>query len=123
MALMDSPTIALRRDVQNLLKMVHSRVLYVKASKNTQYPYIVYKISDMGDSKKLELDYWDRNSDSAEIETMADDVKEILDQCVLTNEQHCLIFYHGQDRQPLTDDDPQILRINESYEIRYFGKD
>ena len=102
---MDSPTIALRRDVHNLLKMAHNRVLYVKASKNTQYPYIVYKISDMGDSKKLELDYWDRNSDSQKIE------------------QHCLIFYHGQDRQPLTDDDPQILRINESYEIRYFGKD
>lgn len=117
-----SKTLELRKDIVRLLKSEHNEVHYRKAPSTATYPYIVFSISDMGESKELELNYWDRNSNTETIEILADNIETLLDETNITNEHHSITFYNNYDRKFIDDEDKSILRINETFEIRYFGK-
>lgn len=118
-----SKTIELRKDINSILKQLKCPVFYRRATDKVKFPYIVYTLKDVGDSKLIEIDYWDNDSDTTVIETLADDVFFLLDKETLTNENHSISFYHNQDKQWLDDEDKNLSRINESYILRYYGKE
>ncbi|PKM71294.1 MAG: hypothetical protein CVU92_09170 [Firmicutes bacterium HGW-Firmicutes-17] len=118
---MASKTVLLIEEIKKIIQNVHIGVFYLKATKTTAYPYITFKISDIGASKKLELDYWTDKLDSIELEKLADNVGDYLNKYTLTNEHHSITIYKNDDRQRL--DETIIKRINESYLVRYFGKE
>lgn len=118
-----SKTIELRKDVLKLLKTKHNSVFYRIAPATAIYPYIVVKIRDIYEAKELEVDYWDKDKTSERIETLADDIEKLLNEELINNENHTLIFYCNDDRKRVDDEDKKIQRINETFEIRYFGKE
>ncbi|MBC3796434.1 hypothetical protein [Acetobacterium tundrae] len=118
---MVSKTVLLIEEVKKILQNVYLDVFYIGTTKTTPYPYITFQISDIGVSKKLELDYWTDQPDSIELETLADNVGDYLNKYTLTNENHSITIYKNNDRQRL--DETIIKRINESYMVRYFGKE
>ncbi|WP_346877547.1 hypothetical protein [Clostridium sp. UBA5712] len=122
---MVSKTIELRKDIKDILSQAHERVFYRRAKQKDAYPYIVYSIKDVYGAKVLEIDFWDRdiNDSTRNIETMVDKVEELLDKYTLTNENHSITLYSNEDRKWIDDEDKTIQRINESFEIRYYGKE
>ena len=116
-------SIELRKDIYSLIKNGHERVFHRQASSTAQFPYIVYKITDIGDSKELEIDYWDRNNSSETIENLADNIEKLLDEEVVSSTEHSFVIYYNNDRKFVDDEDKNIKRINETFEIRYFGKE
>ncbi|WP_300386463.1 hypothetical protein, partial [Clostridium sp.] len=56
------------------------------------------------------------------IEGLVDKAEEVLDKYTLTNENHSITLYYNEDRKWVDDEDKKIQRINESFEIRYYGK-
>ena len=110
-------SIELRKDIYSLIKSEHERVFHRQASS------IVYKITDLGDSKELEIDYWDRNNSSETIENLADNIEKLLDEEVVNSSEHSFIIYYNNDRKFVDDEDKNIQRVNETFEIRYFRKE
>lgn len=120
---MASKTIELRKDIIGLLKRVCNGVFYRRATDKTPYPYIVISINDIAEAKVLTIDYWDNDSDTSVIETLADNIESVLDKQTITNDNHSITFYSNEDRKWIDDEDKNISRINETFEIRYFGKE
>lgn len=122
---MVSKTIELRKDIKDILSQAHDRVFYRRAKQKDAYPYIVYSIKDVYGAKVLDIDFWDKdiNDSTRNIETMVDKVEELLDKYTLTNENHSITLYSNEDRKWIDDEDKKIQRINESFEIRYYGKE
>lgn len=122
---MVSKTIELRKDIKDILSRAHDRVFYRRAEQEDAYPYIVYSIKDTYGAKVLEIDFWDRdiNDSTRNIETIVDKVEELLEKYTLTNENHSITLYSNEDRKWIDDEDKRIQRINESFEIRYYGKE
>lgn len=123
MVILVANNIELIENIKNILRNAHKLVFYMRASKTISYPYITFKIESWGDKKTLELDYWTNANDSMGIETIADNVDSILHKYTETNEKHSITMYRNSDRKYIDDEDPSIRRINESYEIRYYGKE
>lgn len=119
---MASKTIELRKDIQKLLKEIYDQVSYRRASNDTAYLYVVYSIKDIGESKELEINIWDKNSDTTKIEEIADKIEK-LDKEIVTNENHSFSLWNNNDRQWIDDEDKNILRINMTFELRYFEKE
>lgn len=119
---MESKTIELRKDICDLLKSKCSNITYRRASYEASYPYVVYTIKDIGESKELEINIWDKNSDTTQIEDIADNIEK-LDKEILTNENHTFSLWKNNDRQWIDDEDKNILRINMTFELRYFEKE
>lgn len=118
-----SKSIKLREDITSLLKSKHESVYHRKASSKAQFPYIVYTISDVGEFKELEVDYWDKSDTSERIEILADTIEKLLNEELINNEEHSCAIYYNNDRKFVNDEDKSIQRINETFEIRYFGKE
>lgn len=116
-------SIELRKDIYSLIKSGHERVFHRQASSTAQFPYIVYRITDIGDSKELEIDYWDKNDSSETIENLADNIEKVLNEEVINSYEHSCAIYYNNDRKFVDDEDKNIQRINETFEIRYFGKE
>lgn len=118
-----SKTIELRETIHALLKNKCSNVYYRRASIEKSYPHIVYEIRNIGDTKILEINYWDIGNDTVNLENIADETESLLDNTQLSNENHTLYFESMNDRKWLDDEDKTILRINESFEVRYYGRE
>lgn len=116
-----SKTIELRKNVVAILKEIHPNIYYMKASDDSAFPYIVYSIRDVANSKVLELDYWDKNTTTTPIEILADNVEQGVKNTFSINASHSITFYYNNDRQFFEDEDEFIKRINHSFEIRYYG--
>ena len=120
---MANKTIELRKDIQYLLKSIFEKIFYRRADVDTQYPYLVYTIRDVDDYKILEVDFWDEGSNTEKIENIADKVEETLDEFTKTNENHSISIFKNNDRRWVDDENKNILRINESFQILYYGRD
>lgn len=120
---MANKTIELRKDIQHLLRSIFEKTFYRRADVDTKYPYLVYTIRDVDDYKILEIDFWDEGSNTENIENIADKVEETLDEFIKTNENHSISIFKNNDRRWVDDENKNILRINESFQILYYGRD
>lgn len=120
---MVNKTIELRKDIQHLLKSVFEKTFYRRADVDTKYPYLVYTIRDVDDYKILEIDFWDEGNNTENIENIVDRIEETLDEFIKTNENHSISIFKNNDRRWVDDENKNILRINESFQILYYGRD
>lgn len=112
----------LRKDIQTILKNICENVFYRRSSDTTKYPYIVYSIKSIGEAKELEINIWDYNCDTSKIENIADKIEDINRE-IVSNENHTFSLWNNYDRQWIDDDNKDILRINMTFELRYFEKE
>jgi hypothetical protein len=118
--------IELRKAILSFLKAKHPRVYFQVAPDNAVFPYLVYDLpnsSDDGVMERfiLEVDGWDKSKDTTSIETLMDSVdKELHRKTVILADAISATFYR-ENRIPLRDDDPGILRRKYVYQIRTHG--
>lgn len=116
-------TIALRKSVQEFLKEHCSEVYYRRASKTAKYPRCVFSIDlyeDEGLQRgTLSVDVYDNQNDTAELETLAQNIRTALNRKILSSDKtKCACYY---DRVlPLEDEDKGINRRQLQFELRVY---
>lgn len=114
----------LRKAIQALLKSVHPRVYFVDAPKNTTFPYVVYNLptsTDAGGREDfiLEVDIWDRGNDTNTIDTLTQNIDNVLNRQHSVNEKVLVNFYRV-NRLVLTDQDKSIKRRKLTYQAKTY---
>ena len=119
----------LRKLLHPYLKSIHPRVYFQDAPDDAQFPYLTYdftQITNDGEEFEtvaLDIDGWDMpaNGDTTALETLMQNVNDLLNKKTLTAENLAVTFY--LDRKiPLRDDNKNIRRRKYIYEARLFGR-
>jgi hypothetical protein len=119
--------IELRTALQTLLKTVHARVYYQTAPDTAVFPYLVFDLPNSVDSGTLEnfildIDFWDDDTNTTALETLADSVDIILHRkTLLITDKMCMAIYRD-NRLNVSDDDPRIRRRRYTYQARTYQK-
>lgn len=116
-----SKTIALRTELQRLLKTLTTNVYYEEAPSPPPYPYMVYElselVSDYGKTlMEVEINILDYGASSSSIEVLADSLQDTLDKYTFINTEVQFRLYKGL-RQRVVEEDKQIIRRRLLFEI------
>jgi hypothetical protein len=104
----------IRKVIQAHLRAVHPRLHFLRAPESAKFPYLVYEleITNIGDDLQmvtLDVDGWDDNNDTTELEVIMDNVKKSLNKQIMIIDKLAL-FLDLDRRLTLTDTDPRINR-------------
>lgn len=118
--------IKLRTELSKILKEIHSRVYYEKAPSTAIFPYLVYDLpqsyfEDDLEVFNLDIDIWDNNTDTTEIETLAQSIWNGLDRLHHIGKNMQFSIYR-QNRLTVGDDDPRIRRRTLIFSLRYYDR-
>jgi hypothetical protein len=111
---MKKQMINLRKVIQAHLKIIHPQLYFMQAPESAKFPYLVYQveITTLGDDLQmvtLDVDGWDNKSDTTELETLMDKIKQSLHKQIMITPKLAL-FLDLDRRLTLTDTDPRLNR-------------
>jgi hypothetical protein len=111
---MKKQMINLRKAIQAHLKAIHPQLHFIQAPESAKFPYLVYQIeiTNLGDDLQmvtLDVDGWDDNRDTTELEVLMDKVKQSLNKQIMITPKLAL-FLDLDRRLTLTDTDPRLNR-------------
>jgi hypothetical protein len=111
---MKKQMINIRKAIQAHLKSIHPQLYFMQAPESAKFPYLVYQIeiTNLGDDLQMvtfDVDGWDNNSDTTELETIMDKVKQSLNKQIMITPK-LAVFLDLDRRLTLTDTDPRINR-------------
>jgi len=111
------------KTIKQTLEGLHAEVYFNRAGKNTQDPYIVFKIplSDPEEYKvdtlTLEINIWGKVDSSPNVYTLSDSIESELNMKRILTENHLLMFPEASWLE-IPDPDPLVKRIQLRYFIR-----
>jgi hypothetical protein len=111
---MKKQMINIRKVIQAHLKTIHPQLHFMQAPESAKFPYLVYQIeiTNLGDDLQmvtLDVDGWDNKSDTTELETIMDKVKQSLNKQIMITPK-LAVFLDLDRRLTLTDSDPRLNR-------------
>ncbi|MDR7870308.1 MAG: hypothetical protein RIN55_05580 [Tissierellaceae bacterium] len=127
--------IKLRIELNKILKSIHpniiiegksiSRVHFQKATDTTPYPYIVYDFPQGYDNEgqeifNLDIDIWDNNIDTTELETLAGAIWKKLNKYYFIDDD--MQFSIHRVSRFTVDEDDDIKRRTLMFNIRYYDR-
>lgn len=117
-----SKTLALRKQLQSMLKTITPNVYYEEAPDNRPYPYLVFELSELTHNDgmtllQLEINAIDYGDSSARIEGIADSVQKALHKYYFINHEIQFTSYKNK-RDTIKEEDKQIIRRRLLFEVR-----
>lgn len=116
-------TLKLRAYIVSQLKTLCDNVYYELAN-STVHPYIVYSLSSVKSevmrNYSLEVNIYDKSSDTSTIENLADDVENLFDG--ITHNDEFQQIYTSVNTRNNIDDGDGIKRRRILIDLRYYGK-
>ena len=99
---------------------------YVDAPEDAEYPYVVFELTRTQEdydrqSYILEINVWDKHKYYSRAEAKMDDIEKLLNGCYELSTQDLFYVFNG-NRQVVPDDDRQIKRIREQFELYYYER-
>ena len=97
---------------------------YMEAPEDAQYPYAVFELNRLTENYErqamiLEVNVWDKHKYFSRAEAKMDDIEKLLHGYFeLTN--HDVFYCFNGSRMAVPDDDKQIKRIREQFELYYY---
>ena len=93
----------------------------MEAPDNANYPYIVFEprrisVVDYIENFVLEINVWDKNKTYNRVDGITDKIEKALDHEHNLNKKKLGVFYKG-NRQPVLDEDKQIKRVREQFDM------
>lgn len=116
----------LRALVRTKLLARTSRVYYGVAPSSAEYPYTVFELKELSfddglSLQELEVGLVDYGTDKEPIENLADGIQADLDHFQdLTDDFEISIY--KERRQPLYEDDKQIIRRRLTFQVRLYWR-
>lgn len=116
----------LRKALLALLETIHPRVYFEDAEDDAVMPYVVFDYPNSLTQEEqerfmMDIDVWDDNADTTELETLAESIwNKLHKHHHIDNDIQFSI--NRQNRGTLRDDDPRIRRRKQTYEIRYYDR-
>ncbi|NGT54732.1 hypothetical protein G6Y98_02575 [Clostridium perfringens] len=120
-----SKTIELRKLIVKLLKDVNKSVFYENANDKAKYPYIVYNLDNINTVNYprndiiLTIDVWDRSNSTVTVETLTDNIEDVLNMLNKPSKNLFPTFYL-EDRMSIDDEDPLIRRRQLKFNIENY---
>lgn len=118
-----SKTNDLKIAIVSMLKPICKNVFYIKADKNTPYPYIVYYLPHSKDGHRynynLEVHIWTK--DIKEVEALADEIEGLDNNVYNDNNQTFSINLNA--RNNVEDQDKEISHIRLLLNLIYYNKE
>lgn len=118
--------IKLRTALTSILKEVHPKVYYEKASSKATFPYVVFNFSNSIDDGSLEqfvldVDAWDSpiDGDTTTLETLISNIDQKLNRSSIAIDNIRATIFRD-NRLVLEDDDPSIRRRKYIYQVRTY---
>lgn len=109
---------AIRAQLETLCKRVYFR----EAPENKTFPYIVFDVRNATDIRIiLELDLWGVRDEEVTLQTLADDLEELIDGMVLSESLFMASLYSNNDLKWVADENKDIKHINMSFTATYQG--
>lgn len=117
----------MRIAINQLLKTLHPRVFFHTADKDADFPHVVFDLPNSNDIGTLEnfvldIDVWDTNEDTTELETLIDTIDINLHKKTIFIEGKMGIIFYRENRLTLSDDDPRIHRRKYIYQAKTYQK-
>lgn len=106
-----------------ILRAIFARVYYEDAPDDALFPYIVYSFGASYSNRyneivPLDIDVWDNNSSSANVDEIVADLKRNLEGLRYIDDEIQFVLYY--DRMLDTDsEDKTLKRKTVSFELRY----
>lgn len=118
-------TVALRKQLQALLKTVTANVHYEIASESAPYPYLVYGLRELAyDYGKtlmdLEVNILDYGTSTAVVEALADELQKALNKYKFINHEIQFSVYLST-RNTVEEEDKKIRRRRLTFEVQLHG--
>lgn len=118
--------IKIRNDIQALLSSINPEIYYEVADNDVVYPHVVFDLvnsTDDGTMERfvLEIDGWDDNKDTTELETLMSEIDQALHRRTVVIDEISLTFYR-ENRLTVRDPNPNLRRRQYSYQVRVYGK-
>lgn len=120
-------------ETNNLRALIRTKLLgrvpaahYGVAPASAEYPYAVFELKELsyGDGlslQELEVHVLDYGTDTAPAEDMADGIQADLDHFQALTEDFEISIYKER-RQPLYEDDKQIIRRRLTFQVRLYWR-
>ena len=97
------------------LKKVHEKVYQCEADENSDYPYVTFNLqtgikTDTRYDDVLNIEIWDTNEDTSEIENIADSIERLLDFKCINTDNLSTVFYRETRANSTQADDEVYCR-------------
>ena len=107
--------------------LYHARVFFHVAPQDAIYPYVVFDLPNSIDSGTLEnfvldVDVWDDNLDTTELETLVATIDDELHKKIVLVDDKVGFTIYRDNRMTLADEDPRIKRRKYVYQVRSYQK-
>lgn len=117
--------LVLRRDIREQLLNIHPRVLYGDAPPDTQYPFVLFRLGsssalDRLDMIDLEIDLWDDQSSTIDLEILTDKVDKALNRFTGGN-KHVFYTIYRESRLSIHEPEKRLKRRQLVFNIRVMG--
>lgn len=118
--------IKLRGQLKILIEDIHPSVYYQNATKDTQFPYVVYDLPNSftnqdQDIFNLDIDIWDNEEDTTNMEKLATIIWRELHRYRYIDEDIQFTIYR-MNRLNIVDDDKRIKRRKLIFQVRYYDR-
>lgn len=117
----------LKELVQTKLKTLTSKVYYEVASSKSIYPHVVFSFDriDLGDLARqdyiLNIDVWDKQQDTEPIDSLCDNIENLL-QAQNLPQDHVLPTFYLMDRNRVFDEDVLIKHLVIRFQIQNYER-
>lgn len=106
------------------LEEVHENCHLEQAPEGTAYPYITYNLPNSNEQEFredfiLEVNIWDKSSDTTALETLTDNVDKKINRLKYIDENMQVSFYRI-NRMMIPDPDPNIRRRELRYQVKTY---
>ena len=99
---------------------------YMEAPEDAEYPYAVFELNRLSEDYErqsviLEINVWDSHKYYSRAEATMDDIEAKLHGHFQLSNNDVFYVFNGS-RQPVPDDDKDIKRIREQFELYYYER-
>lgn len=117
----------IKEAIKSILVTLHARVFYNDAPQDAVFPYVVFNLPNSVDSGTLEnfvldIDVWDDNSDTTDLETLIDNIDTALHKKSVVIDDKLGFIIYRENRMNLTDEDVRVKRRKYIYQLRSYEK-
>lgn len=123
--LQQNKAFVLRTGIRNKLLEIHPRVLFGDAPSGTEYPFVLFNLvtstaMDRVDLVSLEIDIWDNNPVTSDLEVLTDKIDKALHRLTGGNE-HVFYTIYRENRLSIRDPEESLKRRQLVFQIRVMG--